>query len=47
VTSASRPISEHSTRPTPSMEAPRSTIEYSISLSTIRQFSSIEVNGPT
>ena len=47
VTSTSRPMSEASIRRTPLIEESRSTMEYSISLSSIGQSSAIEVNGPT
>jgi len=40
-------MSEASIRLTPLREAPRSTMEYSISLSTMVQPSAMEVNGPT
>lgn len=47
VTSTLRPMSDASTRRTPVSEESRSRIEYSISLSSIRQFSETEVYGPT
>ena len=47
VTCAWCPMREDSMRPTPSMEALDSTMEYSISLSVTVQSSSIAVNGPT
>ncbi len=47
VTWTSRPIMDASMRRTPSMVAPLSTMEYSISLSAMVQWSATEVNGPT
>ena len=47
VTSTPRPMIDASIRRAPLINAPRSTIEYSISLSSIVQSSATEVNGPT
>ena len=46
VTSTARPMMDASIRLTPLIDAPRSTMEYSISLSVMAHSSATEVNGP-
>jgi hypothetical protein len=46
VTSTSCPMMDASIRLTPRMDAPRNTMEYSISQSAMTQSSATEVNGP-